>query len=213
MPTKNALKYAVDNNLFDLLKYLISKGISLDKETLIEIEKILSLAIINNNFDVVNFYLSLSPPILPHKDDIIFIAGRGKLEMLKLIYDACVKANKKYLFDEYIAAAAGDNKHIEILKWLLSLNPSVYVHDWAIANFAKRNKLPVLEWLASLSPPRLPNVYGIHRAIIRNHLDVLKLVVKHKPELVLNKNSAKTAKEEGRTEILEWLASYGIIPD
>ncbi len=213
LPTKIAFNYALDNNLFDLIKYLMDKGISPDKETSIKIEKILSSAITNNNFDVANFYLSLSPPILPDKDDIIDTARKGKLEMLKLIYAACVKVkNKKYLFDEYVAAAAGKGKHIEILNWLLSLNPSVYVHDWAIENFVQKNNLPVLEWLASLSPPRLPNVYGIYHAITGNHLDVLKLIAKYQPELVLNKSSAKTAKENNKTEILDWLASYGIIP-
>jgi hypothetical protein len=109
--------------------------------------------------------------------------------------------------DEDGANDAADSGHLDVLKWLASLQPPIPI-GVATANYAAENgHLDVLEWMESLTPKILPTASGANYAAESGHLDVLKWMESLTPKILPTAGGANEAAGNGHLDVLIWMAS------
>ena len=107
------------------------------------------------------------------------------------------------------AAKAG---HLEVLKWMASLNPPIYPDKNGAIAAASSGRLDVLKWMASLNPPIYPDQYAANMAAWKGHLDVLKWMASLTPPVLPDENAVNEGALRSRRNVISWLREQGIHP-
>ncbi len=110
------------------------------------------------NKEILYWFSTLTPPILPNIGAAHRAATRGNLRALKMLMD-----DFNIMPNRYVANAAAESGSLQILEWLSQLAPPlrpIYPDmDGATAAY-KNDQYKVLKWLAALPPPIGP-IYPI----------------------------------------------------
>ncbi len=155
-----------------------------------------------------------------------FMAQDGKLMELKILFSI----NKAP--DDYGAALAAENSHIDVLQWMKErnlplttqgeANRAAYYGDLDVLKFIEENSLSlpdqegandaassghvdVLQWMKENNLP-MPNQFGVNWAGAYGRLKVLKWL-KENSLLLPNQHGADLAVQNNQKEVVQWLAS------
>ncbi len=118
-----------------------------------------------------------------------------------------IKISQTQLNQEGANNAAGQG-HLDVLKWMASLDPPILLNRDGANKAAAQGHLDILKWRVSLYPPVLPDQYmDIHKIGIDGHLDVLKWLSTLFPPVLLDEEGVDYVAREGHLDILKWLST------
>ena len=128
------------------------------------------------------------------------MARCGSLDALKYLYSI----NRH--FNWYILRLATENGHLEMLKWLISLEISnnMYMCSRMVALAAANGHLDIIIWLSTIGLKCTSNSARV--AVVNGHLNVVKY---HASLGIYYNEDVGTADGNGYLEMFKWLHKNG----